>query len=160
MKRFHWRLQRLLDVTIQREKALRSELFAMSRKIAFAHQEIFRRQATLRAALSDLTGEAFPDRLPRQAVFMECSGKVHDQLKRLKAKLKELESQRAEITERLMQIRTSRQTLERLREEARQRYLREQMKLEQKALDEIAQVSFARANIQARIEEERKLQAG
>ena len=76
MKRFHWRLQRLLDVTIQREKALRSELFAMSRKIAFAHQEIFRRQATLRAALSDLSSEASSATSPSASTGSDVSSEV------------------------------------------------------------------------------------
>lgn len=160
MKRFKWSLQRLLNVTIQRERALRTELFDLSRKIARVHQEIFRRQAILRAALADLSGEKLQKRIPKQQVFMKCSKDTHKILDQLKTRLRLLENQRTETTARFMKIRASRETLERLREEARQQHIRQELKLEQKMLDEGAQVAFARDKIHARIAGERGLRAG
>jgi flagellar biosynthesis chaperone FliJ len=48
-----------------------------------------------------------------------------------------------------MNIRASRKTLERLREEAKQRYLREQSLLEQKQFDETAHTALARKALAA-----------
>ena len=160
MKRFKWPLQRLLEVTCQREKALRSEIFGLSRKIARGHQEIFQRQATVRAALSDLSHERFDRRMAKQRLFLDCSAGLHRAITQLKAKVKELEVSRGQTTEKLMKTRASREILERLREEARQQHIREQLKLEQKDLDEAAQVSFARKKIQARRSDGKGRRAG
>jgi len=54
VKKFIWPLQRLLDVTVQKELAVRAKLFALSRRIADVHREIFRRRASLRSVLAEL----------------------------------------------------------------------------------------------------------
>jgi len=144
MKRFKWRLQRLLDVTIQRERALRSELFALSRRIARLHQEIFRRRTALRATLADLAQEDVQQRVPRQQVFMSHSPVAWKVLNELNVELTELTERRGQATERLMKARSSRRTLERLREEALEGHIRQEIKAEQKNLDETAHVSFPR----------------
>ena len=53
MKRFTWPLQRLLEVTVQRERALQAELLALSRQVASLRQRILRRQAVLRGLLAE-----------------------------------------------------------------------------------------------------------
>ena len=144
MKRFKWPLQRLLDVTIQRERALEAELLALSREMAEVHQEIFRRQTVLRTLLTDLASEEFPERIPRQRLFLDSSKAAKQILDRLRAQLEELQARREAVMAKFIKIRASRETLERIREEARQQHIREQLNLEQKALDESAQISFAR----------------
>jgi len=144
MKRFKWRLQRLLEVTIQRERALRSELFALSRRIAQLHQEVFRRRTALRAALAELGDEDIQRRIPRQEVFMSHSPVAWKVLDGLNVELGELAEKRRQATERLVKVRSSRRTLERLQGEARQRHIRREMKAEQRMLDESAHVSFPR----------------
>ena len=144
MKRFRWPLQRLLDVTAQRERALRLELFRLSQQLAAVHQEIFRRQASLRAALSDLAGRAVEERLPEQQTVMECSAAQEAELDRLREDLRRLRETRSETVAAFTRARSSRETLERLRREAIDRWNTEARKQEQKALDESSQVAFAR----------------
>ncbi|MGC9453841.1 MAG: hypothetical protein ACP5HU_03165 [Phycisphaerae bacterium] len=144
MKRFHWRLQRVLDVTVQREKALRAELFALSRRIVRLRQEIIRRRADLRSVLADLGGRPPAERMARQEVFMRCAEAVEREIARLDRDARELESRRSERTQTFLRLRSSRQTLERMREEAYRQHMREQLKMEQKQFDESAQISFAR----------------
>ncbi|MFW6065549.1 MAG: hypothetical protein ACOC9S_01890 [Planctomycetota bacterium] len=144
MKRFRWRLQRVLDVTVQREKALRAELFALSRRIVRLRQEIIRRRADLRSVLSDLAGRPPAERIARQEVFMGCAEAVEKEIARLDSEARALEATRSERTQTFMRLRSSRQTLERMREETYRSHMREQLKLEQKQFDESAQVSFAR----------------
>ena len=144
MKRFKWPLQRLLDVTVQREQGLRAELLALSRQMARARQEIFRRQAVLRSLLGELARQELPQRIPKQQLFLKCSAAGERDIRRLREELKRLESQRREKTEQFLKTRASRETLERRRAEARQRHIRQQLKIEQTQFDEGAHVSYAR----------------
>ena len=76
MKKFQWPLRRLLDVTTQRERALRMDLFRLSQKIADVHRRIFRRRAALRdlaylfpAFVIPITGFLAP--------YLHCQGLRH-----------------------------------------------------------------------------------
>ncbi len=60
-----------------------------------------------------------------------------------------LESQQREKIAELLKVRRFKEGLERLRTEAKIQFIKEQEKLEQKELDEIATVSFARNMILA-----------
>ena len=148
MKRFRWPLQRLLEVTRQRERVLQVELFRLSQQIAAVHQEIFRRQAVLRAALAELAQEALPQRLARQQIFMEYSIAEEVRLDRLREELKKLQEQRTETMSALAEKRSSRKALDRLREQALQRYVKEMTREEQKQLDESSQVAFVSRMLQ------------
>ena len=147
MKRFQWPLQRLLDVTIQRELAARAKLFALSRKIADVHRKIFHHQASLRIALTELSNQNLEKRLPEQQVFMQCSEAEEERLDKLRENLSILKKQRAEKIDIFTKTKSSRETLERLREESLQRHEREMMKEQQKQLDENAQIAYVRKMI-------------
>ncbi|MCK4625570.1 MAG: hypothetical protein KAV00_09695 [Phycisphaerae bacterium] len=147
MKRFQWPLQRLLDVTIQQELAARAKLFALSRKIADVHRKIFHHQASLRIALAELSNQNLEKRLPEQQVFMQCSEAEEKRLDKLRENLRILKKQRADQIDIFTKTKSSRETLERLREESLQRHERETIKEQQKQLDENAQTAFARKMI-------------
>jgi flagellar biosynthesis chaperone FliJ len=144
MKRFRWRLQRVLDITEQRERALRAELLALAQAIARVRQEILGRQALVRTILAELAQRSLPERLPEQALVLQCAAAEERILRRLRTRQKDLETQRAAKTEAYLRIRARRETLRRLREEARQKHLREQLLLEQKQFDETAHLAYAR----------------
>jgi hypothetical protein len=144
VKRFKWPLQRLLDVKVQRERALRGELLALSRQMARLRQEILRRQVVLRSLLAELAGEELQRRIPRQQIFLGCAEADERQIRSLRQELKALDLQRQAKTEQFMKTKASRETLERRREEASRLHMREQLRIEQKQFDETAHVSFAR----------------
>ncbi|HUT61439.1 MAG TPA: hypothetical protein VNA25_26630 [Phycisphaerae bacterium] len=144
MRRFKWPLQRLLDITANREEALRRELFELSRRIAAVRREILRRRAVLRHLLSELAVQQIHRRIADQEVFMRCAEPEERLIGQFNEQLGAAERQRADKTAELMKTRSSRKTLERLREEARQNHMREQFKLEQKQFDETAHLTFAR----------------
>jgi len=150
MKRFQWPLQQLLEVTIQRELVLRAELFRLARDITAVHQEIFRRKASLRAAIAQLAELDVNERLPRQQVFMWYSAVEESHLAGLRGVLADLQRQRSEKMAAFKKANRSRETLDRLREEALRRHTREALKQEQKQLDESSQVAFARKLIARR----------
>jgi flagellar biosynthesis chaperone FliJ len=152
MKRFAWPLQRLLDVTEQRERAQRAEMLALTREMARLRQDAIVHRAGVRALIAELGGMELAERLSRHVDFVRCC-QAHDrQIEQLESRIAALTVQRQEMTRLLMKTRKSRETLERLREEARQEHLREQGKLEQAQFDETAHTAKARSMIAARAE--------
>jgi len=113
--------------------------------MAWTRQEIAHRRRIIRASLSQLARCGLDDRIVRQETVMACSVRPAREIDRLAAQLRASESQRREKISRLLRTRNARESLEKMREEARQLHVREQLKIEQKELDEGAQVSFVRA---------------
>jgi len=144
VKRFKWKLQRVLDIKTQHERALRSDLFALAQAIARVREEILERRTVLRVLLAELADRRLADRLPELAVFMEFSAVEERRIERLGARLGDLESERAEKQRRFLEARATCKTLKRLREEARSAHMRDVGKREQMAFDESAHTAFAR----------------
>ena len=152
MKRFAWPLQRLLDVTEQRERAQRAEMQVLAREMARLRQDAVAHRAAVRALIAELSGLGLPERLSRNVDFVRCC-QAHDrQVEQLESRIAALAVKREELMRVLIKTRKSRETLERLREEARQEHLREQTKLEQVQFDETAHTAKARKLIAARVE--------
>ena len=150
MKRFRWPLQRLLDVTRQRELAQRGELLRISREMARLRHEIVARQRRVRASLAELARQAPADRIARQEMVMALSARPQRDIRRLTGQLHQAERQRKDQTDRLVKIKKSRETLEKMRERARMAHLREQLRLEQKQLDDGTHVAYAHKALKAR----------
>ena len=81
---------------------------------------------------------------------MASSQAAHKAIERLEGKANQLKDRRRGLSARLTKTRKSEETLQRRHDEARQEYFRQQSRLEQKDLDEVAQVDFARKLIKAR----------
>jgi len=145
VKRFKWKLQRVLDIQTQHERALRSELFTLAQAMARVREQILERRTVLRTLLEELGGRRLDDRLPEQTVFMEFAAVAERQIDRLRARLRDLESERAAKQRRFLEVRAMCKTLKRLREEARSAYMRDVAKREQMAFDESAHTAFARS---------------
>jgi flagellar biosynthesis chaperone FliJ len=151
VKRFHWPLQRLLDVTHQREQSQRAELLTISRQIAHFRQQALMRRAKVQALLAEMASVELSERLRRHRDFILCSESHERQIRQLEEQISRLTVQRSDKTRQLLKTRKSRQTLERLCEQARQEHVREQLKIEQKQFDETAHVAKTRAMIEARM---------
>ncbi len=152
MKRFQWRLQRVLDITAQRERAARAELLALANGIASLRQELFRRRAVLRELLAEIEARPLQERLADQALFLETSAVEEEAIDRLRERLAALRAEREEKQTTFLRLRATRETLERLREEARETHRREARRREQAAFDEAHHVAFARRNAAERPE--------
>jgi len=145
MKRFVWTLQRLLDVTAQRELSLRAELFALARSISGVHREIVFRRSALAGLLADLAGAELGERLARQILFFRQAVVEERRIAALGERLESLRGERTAKTEQFRRTRSRRETLGKLRERARRRHARALAREEQKQLDDSAAVAFARA---------------
>jgi len=144
MKRFVWRLQRVLDIKEKEEQRARAQLFELTEKLAEARAELLSWQKMLEEIAQGLARENPKKRLGRQEFFLRHSAASNKQVRQLKEKVRDLElKQRDKIAE-VLNLRKFKQGLEQLRAETKRQFIRAQEMLEQKELDERAGVSFVR----------------
>lgn len=144
MKRFEWRLQRVLDIKEKEERKARAELFKVAEKLAEARGDLLIRQKMLQDIINKLAEESPTARIGKQEFFLKFSAASDERIKTLKDNIRLLEQQQKEKISEVLQIRRLKQGLEKLREETKKQFIAEQEKLEQKELDERAGVSFVR----------------
>jgi flagellar export protein FliJ len=144
MKRFVWRLQRVLDIKKKEEQKTRAELFELTERLAQARGELLARQKMLESIIEELTERNPKGRLGEQEFFLRYSTASDEQIKRLRENVNKLESQQREKIAEVLKVRRFKEGLEKLRSEAKIQFIKEQEKLEQKELDEGATISFVR----------------
>jgi len=144
MRRFVWRLQRVLEIKTKEEEKKREELLEITEKLAQMRAELITQQRVLEDIISGMSGEKPKQRLSKQEFFLRYSTTSDELIKILKKKVNELELQQREKIAEVLKVKRFKEGLEKLRAEARMQFIKEQEKLEQKELDEIATVSFAR----------------
>jgi len=144
MKRFVWRLQRVLDIRKKEKQKARAELLELTERLAQTRGELLMQQKMLEDIIYGLTGENPKKRLGKQEFFLKFSAASDEQIKKLENKVNELESQQRDKIAEVLKLRKFTEGLEKLRTEVKMRFIKEQEKLEQKQLDEGATVSFVR----------------
>lgn len=144
MKRFVWRLQRVLDIKTKKEQKVRAELLELTETLAETRGVLLMQQNILNNIIAGLAGENPKTRLSKQEFFLRHSGTSDERIEKLKEKISVLESQQKKKIAELSEVRRFKEGLEKLRDEAKTQFIKEQEKLEQKELDEIATVSFTR----------------
>ncbi len=144
MKRFVWRLQRVLDIRTKEEQKARAELLKLTEKLAETQSELLAWRKVLEDIINGLTGENPKKRLGRQEFFLRYSSISDEQIKKLEDKVKELESQQRDKIAEVLKLRRLKEGLEKMRTEAKVQFIKEQEKLEQHQLDEDATILFVR----------------
>jgi len=144
MKRFVWRLQKVLDIKEKQEEIKRIELFRLMETLAGKQGELLMRQRILQDIIDGISKDKSPGRLTTQEFVLRQAATNDEQIRRLKDQIAELEARQKEKTAELLALRKSREGLERLRAEAREQFIREQEKLEQKEQDDRSTMAFAR----------------
>jgi flagellar FliJ protein len=144
MRKFVWRLQRVLDIKVKQEDLKRTELISITEKLILKRTELLGQERILAELLAEIAVMEPKSRIKEQEFFLKCSATNIELIKKLKEKIRELELEQRKKTEEILEIRKARQVLERLRAKAEQQYRKEQEKLEQKEIDESATVSFVR----------------
>jgi len=144
MKRFVWRLQRVLDVKTKQEQVKRIELFRLTEELAGKRSELLMRRRILQDVISGVAKTQSPTRVLAQEFCLRHAATNDEQIRRLRQEITDLETRQREKTVELLAIKRSKEGLERLRDEARERFLRECDRLEQKDLDDKTTSAFAR----------------
>lgn len=149
MKRFVWRLQRVLDIKTKEEQKKKSELIAISGKLANTRSEVLRQQVILKELIENITKENPKKRLGKQEFFLKSSATNDECIRKLKSKIIELEFLQKEKIAEVLKVRRFKKGLEKLRAETKMEFIKEQEKLEQKQADEDTAVRFARKIMQS-----------
>ncbi len=144
MRRFVWRLQRVLDVKQKEEQKARAELLELTERLVEARGELLMQQKILEDITYGLTRQNPKKRLGHQEFFLKHSATSDEQIKKLKEKVHALELQQREKITDVLKLRKSKKGLERLRQQTKRQFIREQEMLEQKEIDERAGISFVR----------------
>jgi flagellar protein FliJ len=148
MKRFTWRLQRVLDIKTKEEQKKRAELLEISGKLAKTRSELLNQQVILKEIIADIAKEEPKKRLKKQELFLQCSTTTNRLIKTLKARINELELQQKEKVAEVLKIRRFKKGLEKLRIEAKTKFIKHEEQLEQKESDEGANIIFVRKIMQ------------
>ena len=144
MKRFVWRLQKVLDVKAKEEQAKQIELFRLTELLAAKRGELLVRQRVLQEIMTDIKKNESSQRLGVQEFFLRHAATNDERIAALRNEIADLETRQKEKTAELLAARRFKEGLERLRVEAKERFVEEQEKLEQKEQDERTAMAFAR----------------
>ncbi len=148
MKRFAWRLQRVLDIKRKEEQIKKAELLEVTEKLARARGELLQQKRVLENIIDSITEERPRRRLGKQEFFLKCSVTNDVLIKELENKVNELETRQREKIAEVLKLKRFKEGLEKLRVEAKIQFIKEQERLEQKEADEMTTIGFARKIIQ------------
>lgn len=144
MKRFVWRLQRVLDIKAKEEETKRAELLELTEKLAQRRGQLLMQKKILEDIIASIERKDIRKRLCEQEFFLKWSAASDELIKKLKDKIRELESEQRKKIAELLRVKRFREGLDKLRAEAKREFIKAEEKLEQKELDEGASISFAR----------------
>ncbi|MHC4211805.1 MAG: hypothetical protein ACYSWP_00395 [Planctomycetota bacterium] len=149
MKRFAWRLQRVLEIKTKEVEAKQAELFRITEALAEKQAELITKQTILKELLRTIAQKELRERLEQQEFFFRHSFASIEKIEKIKEKIRDLEVKQKEKMAEVLQLNRFKEGLERLRCEAKREFIKEQEKLEQKDLDEIGKIVFLRKRAMA-----------
>jgi flagellar export protein FliJ len=144
MKRFVWRLQKVLDLKTKQERLKQTELFRITERLAQKRGELLIRERVLQDIMKEIIADSAGTRVARQEFILKHAVTDDERIQRLREEIAALEQEQSRKTEEVLDARRYKESLQRLRAEAQGRYAREQDRLEQKELDDRTTTAFAR----------------
>ena len=144
MKRFVWRLQRVLNIKTKEEQVKKVELLKLTERLIQKRGELLMQKRVLEDIIRNLSEKDPDKRLSKQELFLKSSKRNDEVIKKIKKRVSELDLQQREKAAEFLKLKSFKEGLEKLREEAKTRFITEQEKLEQKELDESAIIGFTR----------------
>lgn len=147
MKRFVWRLQRVLQVKAKEEQIKTAQLLKITEELTEKRGKLLRQKRILRDIIDDLSSENAKKRLKKQEFFLKSSGTADELIKKIKKQIITMELKQKEKIAEVIKIKRFKEGLEKLREETKKEFIYEQEKLEQKELDDGATIVFARKKL-------------
>jgi flagellar biosynthesis chaperone FliJ len=149
MKRFVWRLQRVLDIKIKEEQVKRAELLEITEKLAQAQGELLMQKRILADTINNLAQEQPKKRLDKQELFLKFAAVNDELIRKLAKSVAEIEKKQQEKISEVIKIKQFRKSLERLHDEAKLQFIKEQEKIEQKDVDELTNIGYSRKIMEA-----------
>jgi flagellar biosynthesis chaperone FliJ len=148
MRRFKWRLQRVLDIKQKEEQVKRAELLGITERLGQIRGELFMQKRIIEDLIDGLSEEDPRNRVGRQAFFLNYSATNDAKIKNLERGIETLETQQKEKMAEILTIKRLNEGLEKLRSQAKTEFVMVQEKLEQNEMDETSTSRFARKMIE------------
>jgi flagellar biosynthesis chaperone FliJ len=149
MRRFVWRLQRVLEIRANEEQIKKTELLKLTQRLTEKRSELLLQKRILNEMIAALAKIEPHKRLIEQELFLKHSTTSDDLIKQIEKQIRQLEIEQSDKIAEVLKLKRFREGLEKLREQAKTNFIKEQEKLEQKELDETAAIRFAREMEQA-----------
>jgi len=134
----------VLDIKTKEEQLRRTELFQIVEQLAARRGELLLRRRILQDLMTEIQRQESARRLNAQEFFLRHAATDDAAIRRLQEEIAALEVRHKEKAAEVLAVRRFKEGLEKLRTQAKEEYLREQEKLEQKEQDERTTVAFAR----------------
>ncbi len=115
MKRFVWRLQKVLDVKTKQEQLKRNELFQIAEQLAARRGELLLRRRILQDLMTEIREQPGPARWSAQEFFLRHADDDNKQIRRLEEELAALQVRHKEKTAEVLAVRRFKEGLEKLR---------------------------------------------
>lgn len=144
MKKFVWRLQRVLDIKIKEEQIKRAELLEITERLTFAQSELLMQKRILTETINSLSKVEPKKRLDSQELFLKYSAINDELIENLTKKVRQIEKEQKNKIGEIIKIKQFRKSLEKLREETKTQFIKEQEKIEQKEADEMTTIAVSR----------------
>jgi len=145
MKKFEWRLQKVLEVNQKKLEAKKAELFKISEQLAVTRASLITQKRILQNEIEKVAKEKSSQRLARQQLLLVSCKKNDEIIKRLKGQVQELQILKDKATEEYIKLKKFTDGLEKLREKAKTEHIQQQEKQQQRLADEQTNARFARA---------------
>jgi flagellar export protein FliJ len=144
MKKFAWRLERVLEIKVKQEEMQRALVAQINERIAKVKREIAEWKEKAEKMLAGVRQCGPGERIGQQAFVLKTMAYLNEQVEKTKKKLAELESTREREMMKLLEMRRFRMSLENLREAAKVQHGLEVKKFEQAQSDDAVAVATAR----------------
>ena len=148
MRKFVWRLQRLLDIKIKQEEVKRGELVSVTQQAVAVRGKLMMQRTLLRLKMEEVAEADATERISEQRLFLQLAHVVDRKITELEEQLAKVEELRQEKMQEVMEIRKFRKGLEKIRENDKVEFVKEQERLEQIDLDDKTSVRYARNILQ------------
>ncbi len=143
MKKFVWRLQKVLEINEKRQQAKKAELFKVTEKLALARANLLAQQRILQDLIEDVAKQKPAERLDKQHLLLKSTKKNDELIRKYEDEIRQLEMDQKRLTAEFLKIKRFTESLKNLREQDKQKFIHEQEKLEQKEMDEHTSIRFA-----------------
>jgi flagellar biosynthesis chaperone FliJ len=143
MKKFVWRLQKVLEINEKRQQAKKAELFKTTEKLAIARANLLAQQRILQDLIEDVAKLKPAERIDRQQLLLKSTQKNDELIREYEDEIRQLEMDQKRLTDEFLKIKRFTESLKNLREQDKQKFIIEQEKLEQKEMDEHTSTRFA-----------------
>ena len=120
MRKFEWRLQRVLDIKVTEERVKRKELLELTGKLVQTLEELLEQKRILENVIFEITNKAPGSRLSEQELFLRYAATNNGFITKLENRIKNLESQKKAKIAEIMAVRKFKEGLEKLRAKAKE----------------------------------------